>query len=96
MSAELKALAKKLSAVRKATIHNESGIYKRLQKLERQVRDALDLASSHDPDITDRINMLERQVERLGAPAYRVYRSSKGSFNNGIYVERRRKNVQAR
>ena len=33
--------------------------------------DAMQLASTHDPDLEERIIILERQVKRLGAPQYR-------------------------
>ncbi len=52
--------------------------WERFLKLERDVKDALKLASSHDPDfvklfksIDMRLNVLERQMERLGALKYR-------------------------
>jgi hypothetical protein len=51
---------------------------------ERMIREALRLSSTHDPDIMNRLAILERQVERLGAPQYRVIR-------NGIYARRVRK-----
>jgi hypothetical protein len=41
-------------------------------KLYQLAKDALRLASTHDPDHELRISILERQVERLGAPIYRV------------------------
>lgn len=58
---------------------------KEFNNLSRQVRDALKLASTHDPDLVkqikalskiiaaqfDRIVVMERQLERLGAPQYR-------------------------
>jgi len=42
-----------------------------LKKVAAFAWDAMQLASSHDPDLEDRIVILERQMERLGAPQYR-------------------------
>jgi hypothetical protein len=39
--------------------------------------DAMKLASHHDPDLVERIDIIERQLERLGAPQYRVLRKGK-------------------
>lgn len=39
--------------------------------------DAMQLASTHDPDLETRISILERQVERIGAPKYRVISKGK-------------------
>lgn len=46
-------------------------------KLRQQVRDALDQASSHDPEHHERLVVLERQMQRLGAPEYRRVRKGK-------------------
>jgi len=50
---------------------------KEFQKLLRIATEALRLASKHDPDLERRISVLERQVERLGAPQYRLVRKGK-------------------
>jgi hypothetical protein len=42
-----------------------------LKKLAGYAWDAMQLASTHDPDLEWRITVLERQTERLGAPQYR-------------------------
>ena len=39
--------------------------------------DALMLASNHDPDLESRISILERQMQRLGAPQYRTIYAGK-------------------
>ncbi|MCU1305189.1 MAG: hypothetical protein JWQ87_5473 [Candidatus Sulfotelmatobacter sp.] len=39
--------------------------------------DAMGLASTHDPDLLGRIEILERQMERLKAPQYRLVRKGK-------------------
>jgi hypothetical protein len=78
---------------------------KEFQLVQRQVKDALKLASTHDPDhaieirralrwcerlfgrvikLEDRVDVTERQLQRVGAPQYRKVR-------NGIYAERVRK-----
>ena len=41
--------------------------------------DAMQLASSHDPDLLLRIEVLERQMERLGAPQYRTIKKGFGN-----------------
>jgi hypothetical protein len=71
---------------------------KEFARHERMIRDALRLASTHDPDIVkwlqtayDQIAILERQVELLGAVPYRVVRSSKIGHQAGIYAQRVRK-----
>lgn len=53
-------------------------------EVKRCVWDALMLASSHDPDhakelrdLRIRIEVLERQMERIGAPQYRLVRKGK-------------------
>jgi hypothetical protein len=69
---------------------------KEYNKLVQQVKDALRLASTHDPDhakllndharwlvqlgtqLCNRIDIIERQLERLGAPQYRTVRKGKG------------------
>lgn len=48
-----------------------------LEKVAAYAWDAMQLASSHDPDHEKRLAILERQVERLGAPQYRTVRSRK-------------------
>jgi hypothetical protein len=57
------------------------------KKLRGWAWDAMMLASTHDPDhakelraITDRLNIIERQLERIGAPQYRKVRT-------GVYAE---------
>lgn len=44
---------------------------KEFNKLNQIAKDALRLASKHDPDLEKRIVVLERQMERLGALQYR-------------------------
>jgi len=51
------------------------------------VWDAMMIASTHDPvhakelkSITDRLDVIERQLQRIGAPQYRKVR-------NGVYAE---------
>lgn len=39
--------------------------------------DAMHMASTHDPDLLSRIEVLERQMERLGAPQYRILKKGK-------------------
>jgi phosphate uptake regulator len=48
-------------------------------KLLHMVKDALTLASTHDPEHEQRLYILERQVERLGAPQYRVVEAGRFS-----------------
>lgn len=62
---------------------------------QRDIKAALKLASTHDPDIcgwirdlVDRVNILERQIEVLGAKPYRIVRSSNIGHQAGIYAER--------
>lgn len=71
---------------------------KEYNELRRWLKDTSKQASTHDPDIikwlknaVDRINILERQVEVLKAPAYRVVRSSNIGHQVGIYAQRVRK-----
>ena len=61
-------------------------------------KNCMRLASTHDPDIInwlkciyDRVAILERQVELLGAKPYRVARTSNVDHQVGIYAERVRK-----
>lgn len=44
---------------------------KEFSRLERIAKEALRLASKHDPDLVMRIEVLERQMVRIGAPQYR-------------------------
>jgi hypothetical protein len=44
---------------------------KEFAKVTRRANAALKLASTHDPDLLSRIEVLERQMERIGAPQYR-------------------------
>jgi hypothetical protein len=44
---------------------------KEYNDLLRLVKDALRMASSHDPEHEKRLEILERQMVRLGAPQYR-------------------------
>lgn len=44
---------------------------KEFQRVERIAIDALRMASTHDPDLLQRIIVMERQLRRLGAPQYR-------------------------
>lgn len=37
----------------------------------RMAKDALRMASTHDPEHEQRLAVLERQMERIGAPQYR-------------------------
>ena len=48
-----------------------------LKKLAGTTWDALMLASTHDPDLEMRIDVLERQMERIGAPQYRLIKKGK-------------------
>jgi hypothetical protein len=41
------------------------------KKVQKTAAEALRLASKHDPDLEERIVILERQMKRLGAPQYR-------------------------
>jgi hypothetical protein len=50
---------------------------KEYNRLCRQVKDALELASNHDPDHELRLAIIERQLQRLGAPQYRTIRKGK-------------------
>jgi hypothetical protein len=52
------------------------------------VRGIADLAMHHDPEHEDRLNIIERQLEKLNAPQYRTVRSSRGSRRVGIYAQR--------
>jgi hypothetical protein len=63
-----------------------------LKKLAEYAWDAMQLASSHDPDhaftlesFEDRISVLERQMERIGAPQYRIKKLKNGAV---IYIQR--------
>lgn len=42
-----------------------------VKKVAATAWDAMQLASSHDPDLLLRIEVLEHQMKRLGAPQYR-------------------------
>jgi hypothetical protein len=42
-----------------------------IKKLAGYSWDAMQLASKHDPDLLARIEIIERQLQRLGAPQYR-------------------------
>lgn len=71
---------------------------KEYNDLRRWLKDTSKQASTHDPDIVrwlkglyDRVAILERQVELLGAKPYRVARSSNIDHQAGIYVERVKK-----
>jgi len=55
--------------------------WERFLKVERQAKGALWLASEHDPDLEKRIVILERQMQRLGAPRYREVK--KGASKRG-------------
>ena len=62
-----------------------------LARVRRRAWDAMAMASSHDPDhakelleLRSRIEVLEREMERIGAPLYRTIR--KGKTN--IHVQR--------
>jgi len=46
-------------------------------KLVKKVAAALALASVHDPEHENRLSVLERQMERIGAPQYRIVRKGK-------------------
>ena len=48
-----------------------------LQTVAAWAWDAMMLVSTHDPEHEHRLNILERQTERLGAPQYRVVRKGK-------------------
>jgi len=48
-----------------------------LKRLAGCAWDAMILASTHDPDHDIRLSILERQMERFGAPQYRVLRKGK-------------------
>ena len=52
----------------------------RPRELANTLWDAIMLASSHDPEHEDRLDVIERQLERIGAPQYRRVRK-------GIYAE---------
>lgn len=39
--------------------------------------DAMELASTHDPDHERRLEILERQMERIGAPQYRLVKKGR-------------------
>ena len=54
---------------------------KEFQKLTRIAMDALRLASNHDPDHETRLDVLERQMQRIGAPQYRLRCKSKILLN---------------
>lgn len=56
-----------------------------------ETREALKLASTHDPEHEDRLNIIERQLELLKVPQYRTIRSSRGGARVGIYAQRVRK-----
>ena len=43
-----------------------------IKKLAAYAWDAMQLASTHDPDLQARIAILERQTEILGAPQFRT------------------------
>jgi hypothetical protein len=79
---------------------------KNAKKLAAYVFDAMQLASTHDPDlvkdiknltndanilfeskhrIQERLDIVERQLERIGAPQYRVKRYRNGAT---VYVQR--------
>lgn len=45
-----------------------------LKELAAYAWNAMQLASTHDPDLEQRIGILERQMERLGVPQYRRVR----------------------
>jgi hypothetical protein len=45
---------------------------KEYNDLVKWLKDVSRLASTHDPDHGHRLDILERQVERLGAPQYRT------------------------
>jgi len=47
---------------------------KEWNKLVKQVKEALRLASVHDPEHETRLGVIERQMERIGAPQYRRVR----------------------
>lgn len=57
-------------------------------RLKRDVRDALYLSSTHDPDHDLRLSIVERRLDRLGAPQYRSPHQRKGRA-------KRRKKVRA-
>jgi hypothetical protein len=40
-------------------------------KLARQLRDVMKLASTHDPEHEQRLDVVERRLDRIGAPKYR-------------------------
>ena len=48
-----------------------------MKRLKGFAWDAMQLASTHDPDLLLRIEVLERQMQRLGAPQYRAVRKGK-------------------
>lgn len=50
---------------------------KEWNETQSRLKEALRLASSHDPDLLRRIEVLERQVSRLGAPQYRLLRKGR-------------------
>lgn len=45
---------------------------KEFNKLSRLALDCMKLASTHDPDHERRLDVIERQLQRLGAPQYRM------------------------
>lgn len=58
--------------------------WERFEKVERDAKEALRLASHHDPDherrfkeLYNRIAVIDRQLQRLCAPEYRVVRKGK-------------------
>jgi len=48
-------------------------------KLVRYSKDCMRLASTHDPDLLKRIEVLERQMQRIGAPQYRLVSKGKAA-----------------
>lgn len=46
-------------------------------KLVKWLKDVTRLASTHDPDHGHRLDILERQMVRIGAPQYRTFRKGK-------------------
>ena len=57
---------------------------KEFNELTKIAKDALSLASRHDPDHEHRLEIIERQLERLYAPQYR-------ELSKGVRAERKRK-----
>lgn len=62
-----------------------------LKRVRQRAWDAMEMASTHDPDhakelveLRSRVEVLERQMERIGAPRYRTI--CKGRTN--IHVQR--------